>query len=152
MMDALQPMGMTRWHNPTNKTLRIRLWVGANKRNPSGRQVVEFGPGETKEIPSSFDTAVQKVRHGRIVGGVGPQLVRAGTEPVPIDPALDAEAAERKANRDAVRDAAALKAQAEAQLAEAALKADEAQKAAEAGEAGSDDGKSKPKATQRVSK
>jgi|GEM_PF-4257800 len=119
-MSEFQEMSMTRWHNPTKHVIRAAIFVGADARNPSGRREVIWQPGDTKQVPSEYDQAIQETRNGRVVGGLAPQLVREGEPPLPLDPAIDSEAAERRSAGNAIAEAAALKAAADARLAEAA--------------------------------
>ena len=121
-MSAFPTLRLTAWRNPTSKVIKVDLFSGPTRDNPGGRIHVEWQPGETQEVPSEYDAAIRKVRDGKVVGGLAPQLVRADKKPIPLDPAIDAEAAERKAARDSLRDAQALEQAAKIQLAEAAHK------------------------------
>jgi hypothetical protein len=124
-------MKNTRWRNPTQHRLIADLHTEATASNPTGLMRVVWEPGETVEVSSDFDTAIQKVRGGKVVGGLVPQLVRDGGKPIPLDPAIDAEAAEKKIARDRVVAAAAIRSQGEAMLAEAAIAAQKAPPAEE---------------------
>jgi len=75
-------LGMTKWTNPTDKAVKLRLFV-------SPGQTVEYTvpPKGEAAIPSQFDHAVQKLREGIIVGGLAPQLVRED-KPAELHPAL----------------------------------------------------------------
>ena len=115
--DYFRPLGTTRWKNPTTQVLRVRIWDPINRR----RAVEVFQPGEVRTLPSSLDRAIQKVRHGKICGGLAPQLQRVNGPVLPIEPAIDSEASARRAAADKVRAAQALRATADAQLVEAAV-------------------------------
>lgn len=128
-MAKFPTLRLTTWRNPTQKTIKADIFVGTTPDNPGGRIHVEWGPGEEQDVPSEYDGALQKVRAGKVVGGLAPQLVRTDKGPIPVDPAIDAEAAEKRAARSALRDAQALEAAAKVQLAEAATKVAEAAQA-----------------------
>jgi hypothetical protein len=66
-------MGMTTWHNPTDKPVRLEVFVSP------GQFSQYHVPAQGKaDIPSQFTSGIQQVRDGVIVGGLGPQLVRDG--------------------------------------------------------------------------
>lgn len=102
----------TVWYNPTGSDMALKLYVGveraaqvpgSKKKSPWLLYVVP-AKGERK-IPSEFDTAIQDVRAGVIMGGKGPRLVnRSRTEPVKLHEALDPEAQELKRQADLVRE------------------------------------------------
>ena len=124
MRDYQPPqMRNTRWTNPTKQAVTVLLFVGSSPFNPTGKQRVVIQPGETVEVDAKYDEAIQKVRGGKIVAGLAPQLIKDGGPKLPMDPALDVEASAQRAARDAIKDAAALKATAEGLLAEAASRA-----------------------------
>jgi len=135
----------TRWKNPTVHTIIVDLHTESTRDNPSGRERHVWAPGETREVPAEFDNAIRRVRDGKVVSGLAPQLVVDGERPVPLDPAIDSEAAERKQSRDELRDAQALEKAAKAQLADAAARV--AANASEKAEA-----KAEPKAEQLPTK
>lgn len=63
-------MRYTQWHNPLSVPLKADLiWFDGRKRS------IIWHPGETKELPSSFDTAIHIVHSGVITGGMCMQLV-----------------------------------------------------------------------------
>lgn len=125
-MEHLQQMGVTRWKNPTDKVLRVRIWNDSVRR----REVEVFQPGEMRALPAIYDRAIQKVRHGKICGGLAPQLQRVGAEPLPIEPAIDSDAAAKRAARDELQKARALEFAARESVAEAALRVQAASAAA----------------------
>ena len=102
-------MRNTSWRTPTKRTLKARIFTGPD----TGYKTQVFPPGEVVQVPSEFDSALQKVRHGRVVGGLAPQLVREGEKPIPVDPAIDAEASAEKAREFETQKAIAAKAAAD---------------------------------------
>lgn len=70
----------TSWHNPTEHTLKFKLYQGLSIGSKPFREVV-VGPGETIQLDSQFDDGVKKWnKDGVLVGGNAPQLVK-DTEP-----------------------------------------------------------------------
>jgi hypothetical protein len=111
--DARYELRTSKWLNPTDHVQRVVVYDGTNRR-----QVIVWRPGETKEIDSVYDGAIQKVdcgqdhchkgagkkgggwfcalgHPGQIVGGLAPLLKRIGAEDT-LDPALDPALAEKK--------------------------------------------------------
>lgn len=96
------------WTNPTNDTVRVAVWhhppvVSVDpkgRRAPQivkGREIYEFAPGETKQIPKEdakafHDYVYDKAGNATIVGGLAPQLRKLGGKKVSIDKALDTNA------------------------------------------------------------
>lgn len=76
-MDGMEPREKTytRWHNPTDKAVVIKPWIGTeiqSRHDRSGRERYTIGPGETKQIPTMFDRAIQHDDGS----GLAPQLIR----------------------------------------------------------------------------
>lgn len=103
----------TTWFNPTGKAIALKLYVGVErstkvpgttkKRSPWVLYVVE--PGKERKIPSEFDTAIQDVRGGVVVGGKGVQLVnRSAAEPPTLHESVDPKAVEAKAQAAMIRE------------------------------------------------
>lgn len=82
---------LTRWHNPLDVPQRVDIRHGDEPRPTR----FTIKPGETVEIPSRYDYAIQVVQNGVIVGGLAPQLRKMGSE-AQLDPALDTEAVKKK--------------------------------------------------------
>lgn len=59
----------TKWFNPLDVPQVVTLWMEGKKRR------IEWKPGETKELPSLFDSSINTVHNGVIVGGEARQLV-----------------------------------------------------------------------------
>lgn len=135
----------TIWHNPTDKPVRLELYVGVDQtinrvkmlgrrlkhEEKTGLHVYEIPPGGTASLPIMFDRAIQDVRNGVIQGGLGPQLRKEGSQAV-LNPALDDALARMKAGVEAAAEAmlkekvhaqAMLMAQAEAEKAKAEIEA-----------------------------
>ena len=83
----------TNWKNPTNRAYALELYEGTQatpgrrpKTELERRGIVRFviKPGDTRAIPSKYDRAIQDVRDGIIVGGLGPHLINTGTQERPI--------------------------------------------------------------------
>src|ERR1017187_287039 len=81
----------TEWFNPTDKEFVIEIHVETPKsgRKPSiekpllyrertGNILFRIKPGETKQLSSDHDNAIQKVRDGVVVSGLCPPLVNKG--------------------------------------------------------------------------
>lgn len=91
--------GSTHWTNPTDQPLTARFHVGPREGlDPrarkemltwTGKYLVTIKPGQTIELPSEWDDAVQTVRGGRIVAGHMPRARRVAGPPVELHPALD---------------------------------------------------------------
>lgn len=158
----------TIWRNPLDHDVVLDLHVGTKpspvfnsegkrirpdltweERNGVHRYVIKAG--HTRAIPKEFDKAIQDVRNGVIVGGLGPRLERVGDQERPkLHPSLDdglakhkalieeatAALSEKKRQEEALLIAQAKLAEAEKQLAErqasAAKAAAETKAAAEA--------------------
>jgi hypothetical protein len=110
----------TLWRNPTEKRIVLELHHEtpkhgkpiaervANIEDPqvrelraweerTGKRRFVIEAGQTALIPSEYDRAVQDVRDGIIVGGLGTLLVNEGADMKPVlHPALDAIKAERQ--------------------------------------------------------
>lgn len=99
----------TTWINPTNKVVKIDIYVGPSAymmcindagkrvpRNPSGRVRYVIPAGGQLDIPSEHDGAIHDVRDGQIVGGLGTVLVRKGSSDQ-LSEALDANLSAKKA-------------------------------------------------------
>lgn len=99
---------LTTWHNPTTQTVKLRLFrhgkiVRQGKVVDSGVDIVEIAPGGRVTLPSFLDETIQERRHGMIVSGLAPQLVKEG-DPAPVHPSLDpAQTAKREAEKAAAR-------------------------------------------------
>lgn len=102
-------MKQTAWNNPTKHVVKARIFLGPDV----GFKVQTWKPGETVHLPSEYDAAIQKVRGGRVVGGLAPQLRREGSPNPPLDPAIDAEASAAKARELETQKAVAAKAAAD---------------------------------------
>lgn len=64
-------LGSTTWKNPTDKPVKIKLFV-----SPGQHQTYEVAPKGSASIPSQFTNAIHQCRNGQVVGGAAPQLVR----------------------------------------------------------------------------
>ena len=110
--EALPIQTETNWHNPMDYDIVLSLNVGhppgggppfgrppRTEEERTGKRRVRFPKGKTVALDKLFDTAVQDVRDGQIVGGLAPQLIRMGTQERPkLSPWLDqAKAAEHDA-------------------------------------------------------
>lgn len=84
----MQDSFSTRWENPTKDVVRFRVLVEAGRF-----EHVEIGPGATKDLPSSWDPAVHDVRGGVVMGGLAPQLVKAGQVRLPVHSSITEAAA-----------------------------------------------------------
>jgi hypothetical protein len=82
---------LTTWRNPTPHDIKIDLHAAPGHRK---RYVVQAG--KEAQIPSEYDRAIHDVRDGVIVGGLAPLLLRVVPDGE-LHPALDPEAAARKA-------------------------------------------------------
>ena len=93
----------TWWWNPLEHDVVLTLNLGwprgegppygrppANDYEKTGRVIFRIPAQGQAAIPSEFDTAIQQVRDGQIVGGLAPQLSRmSGSEPAPqLHPAM----------------------------------------------------------------
>lgn len=105
---AIGNVMLTTWTNPTQRTVTLRLFRhGKIVRNrqviDTGTDVVEIPPGGSVQLPAFLDSAIQEKRHGVIVGGLAPQLVKNGEE-TPVHPSLDpTETAKRDAEKAAAQ-------------------------------------------------
>jgi hypothetical protein len=105
VMQGVPERRLTRWHNPTPNAMTVVIRDG----NPFAFTVAA---GETKELDSVYDHAVQMVdcgkdechkkgwfcragHQGQVVGGGAPLLKRVGKTDS-LDPSLDPEAAKLK--------------------------------------------------------
>jgi hypothetical protein len=80
---GIPSMQMTTWKNPTEHTVKFSLMFEA------GRMIqVVIPPGETFELYSHFDDAIQEVRDGVVVSGLAPHLVAQHRGPVPMNEIL----------------------------------------------------------------
>ena len=86
-----QEQRLTTWRNPTRHEMRVDV-----HDSPGRFKRFVFPPGKEVQVPSDYDRAIHDVRDGIVVGGLAPLLERAiGDET--LHPALDPEAAARKA-------------------------------------------------------
>lgn len=90
----------TAWRNDTPAPMSARFFVGlphgadpkarVAMRTWSGFWTVRIEPGETIELPSVWDDAVQTVQKGRVVSGRLPRARRVeDPAPVPLHPSLE---------------------------------------------------------------
>lgn len=109
VQDGVPQTTFTRWHNPTTHQQRVVL------HGPRGQFAFVVPAGETRELDSSYDRAIQLVDCGQdgchkkyasgwfctdghdgvIVGGLAPLLKRVGKNDK-LDPTLDPVLAEKK--------------------------------------------------------
>lgn len=107
VFDGIPERRVTSWHNPTKDAQRVVLDDG------NGRKFLfTVQPGETKELDSAYDRAIQMIdcgkdechkrgwfcrngHEGLIVGGGAPLLRRANRSDK-LDPSLDPVAVARK--------------------------------------------------------
>ncbi len=96
----------TVWHNPTNKDVALDLYVGvkASGRPPRSREEKTgfrryvIKASEKRAIAAEFDRAIQDVRDGIIIGGLGPHLINVGAQERPrLHPSLDVLRADKAA-------------------------------------------------------
>ena len=107
--DHVPETTFTRWHNPTDHEQRVVL------HGPRGQFKFVVPAGETRELDSTYDRAIQHVdcgkdechrkraggwwctegHEGQIVGGLAPLLKRVGKGDK-LDPVLDPKLAEKK--------------------------------------------------------
>lgn len=73
----------TTWRNPCDVEQYVDLHDG-DSRVPTRYR---FKPGETKKLPSRFDSAIQRTHNGVIIGGLAPQLVKVEPEKQAEEPA-----------------------------------------------------------------
>lgn len=129
----------THWKNPTPKPVIVDIYVGAESvpgparpyRRGERHQAhlrIRWAPGETKALPSIYDSAIHDVRNGVVVGGKAPQLVRADQPGLPVADAIDVEKSKRREALAEATAALAAKQVAEESLVLAGAKADEAQR------------------------
>lgn len=113
----------TKWHNPLDREQVVDI------REAQGQPPTRYRwkPGETRELPSKYDNAIQRVHDGKIVAGKAPLLQRVGANDV-LDPALDMFAAEKKQREAEQLAAAHAKKMADEAMLVAAAKVSEAEK------------------------
>lgn len=116
-------LSITRWTNPTDKPVTVDLYTGTGvakvdkHKNPSGVTRVTWEPGQTIELPSEFDDAIQKIDpSGQVVGGRAPMLLRNGQRHS-VHSALDVKKTEAVTAAQALLEASKARAEAEAQVA-----------------------------------
>lgn len=142
---------MTAWQNPTKDTVRFRI----RRTHGDGRRKGQVddhtcAPGGIIFVHSDYDRAIQRVENGQIVAGLAPQLVKVGSEPIPLHPALDTqEAARREAERAAI-EAYKQRTAADAAAVAAGEKAAAAKAKAEANVKAQQDAKAKAEAEARA--
>lgn len=93
---------LTSWHNPLSVPQRVLIHQDGSAKPTR----FTWAPGETKQIRSIYDQAIQRTYEGAVIGGLAPQLVHLGKKAF-LDPAFDTEAAARK-EAEAAQAAAAL--------------------------------------------
>ena len=111
--DDVPQSTFTRWYNPTDKPQRAVL------TGPAGKFAFVVEPGETRELDSIYDRAIQMVSCGReecqkkggwwctkgheglVKGGLAPLLKRVGKEDR-LDPVLDPNLADAKMREEAL--------------------------------------------------
>lgn len=59
----------TKWYNPLDVPQRVFLIMDGIRRK------ITWAPGETKELPSLYDSAINVVQNGVVVGGEARQMV-----------------------------------------------------------------------------
>lgn len=64
---------VTTWRNPTNRTVKLRLFHGLGAHGDKFL-IVTLPPGSTAEIPSEYDEAIRPSNEHMTHGGLGPQL------------------------------------------------------------------------------
>ena len=113
---------VTRWTNPLDIELTVLLYTGTGvakvdrSRNPSGETKVTWKPGESIELSSDFDDAIQKLDDsGTVVGGRCPQLLKDGVRHV-VHPSIDVAASDADSTQDALIETMKQKAELEAKL------------------------------------
>ena len=133
----------TFWKNPTSKPVIVDLYVGAENVPPPARAYrrgerhqahlrIRWAPGETKALPSIYDSAIHDVRNGVVVGGHAPQLVRTDAPDMPVSDAIDVEKSKRRAALAQAEAALTAKKVAEETLIVATAQAGEAKKTLDA--------------------
>jgi hypothetical protein len=75
---------LTHWYNPLSEPQKVLVY-GDDFRRPIR---YSWEPGETKALPSRYDTAIHQVHNGAVIGGLAPQLVRKDKPDLKVDPAL----------------------------------------------------------------
>lgn len=76
----------TRWKNPLKVSQRVDIHMDGRLRR------IEWPPGGEKELPSTFDGAIQRVENGVITGGLAPALHNMSASERPrLHEALDGE-------------------------------------------------------------
>lgn len=103
----------TKWENPTKDTVRFAVLVEAGRH-----ERVEIPPGGSKELPSSWDKAIHDVRGGIVMGGLAPQLRKAGVAPLPVHSSITEAAAGAVHHAEKLEAERTRAAKAEAELAE----------------------------------
>lgn len=132
-------LSVTRWTNPSKKDrVTVDLYTGTGiakvdrHRNASGYTRVVWEPGQTIELSSDFDQAIQKLdANGQVVGGRAPQLLRNGQRHQ-VHPALDVFRSNAETAEEALLDAAKQNAEMRERLSRAEQQATEARERAEA--------------------
>ncbi len=89
----------TEWHNPTPHTVAFDIFYGPGKP----KEAVQVKPGDSVMVPTQYDSAIQTVRDGVIVGGKAPQLVARGRKEVPMHDALARAAAQGDVEREMLK-------------------------------------------------
>jgi hypothetical protein len=85
---------VTLWKNPTSQPVRFRIWLDVGRIKGQATQAaryldVSIAPGETEELPTIYDPAIQRVEHGLVVAGLAPQLINTSVAVAPcVHPAL----------------------------------------------------------------
>jgi hypothetical protein len=90
----------TRWRNPTANEIRLPIFRGSprpgrvprTEEERTGIHVYTVPAGGEALIPRDYDRAVQDVRQGVVMGGLGMRLQRVDPSKVPpaLHPSIDA--------------------------------------------------------------
>lgn len=113
----------SRWTNPSkDKEVKVRIYTGTGEakkdkhKNPSGYTLVVWAPGQTIELPSDYDNALQTIdATGQVVGGLAPQLLYNGKRR-PLHPSLNVAETDAVTAKEALLALSIQKADLEARL------------------------------------
>ena len=79
--------GTTKWRNDTQHKMDFSIFL-----SPGNFMRVQLNPGDTIDLPSMYDSAIQELdKSGRyVVAGLAPNMTRVGSN-VPLHPSLVTE-------------------------------------------------------------